>query len=145
MTIYEGTSEIQASFALREMGKGALGIVFAEVRAELDAIASDATLGALAQRVREATVRIEETLGKLAADLGYALLRARVMAEMVIDVLAATELLRQAGADASRIDLADSFIRRRMLNVEHSARRISENATGRVDLDRRLFARVAPE
>jgi len=30
------------------------------------------------------------------------------------------------------------------VNVEHSARRISENATGRLDLDRRLLARVAP-
>ena len=36
MTIYEGTSEIQASFALREMGKGSLGVVFGEVRAELE-------------------------------------------------------------------------------------------------------------
>jgi len=32
MTVYEGTSEIQASFALKEIGKGALGIVFRQLR-----------------------------------------------------------------------------------------------------------------
>ena len=32
-TIYEGTSEIQVSFALKEVGKGALGVVFEDVRA----------------------------------------------------------------------------------------------------------------
>jgi len=143
-TIYEGTSEIQASFALREMGKGALGIVFTETRAELDALASNDKLAAHARRVREATVKIEETLGKLATDLAYALLRARLMSEMVIDVVAATELLKQAAVDPDRIDLAESFIRRRMLNIDHTARRITENAAGRLDLDRRLLARVAP-
>ena len=41
MTIYEGTSEIQASFALKEMGKGALAVVFKELRTELAALHSD--------------------------------------------------------------------------------------------------------
>jgi hypothetical protein len=76
--------------------------------------------------------------------MGYALLRARMMAEMAIDVIAATELLKQAGVDGSRADLAESFIRRRMLAVEHGARRIEENAEGRVDLDRRVLARISP-
>jgi alkylation response protein AidB-like acyl-CoA dehydrogenase len=144
MTIYEGTSEIQASFALREMGKGALGVVFGEVRAELAAMESDPKRAELAKRVAAVTVRVEETLGKLASDMGYALLRARMMAEMAIDVIAATELLKQAGVDGSRADLAESFIRRRMLAVEHGARRIEENAEGRVDLDRRVLARISP-
>jgi alkylation response protein AidB-like acyl-CoA dehydrogenase len=144
MTIYEGTSEIQASFALREMGKGALGVVFGEVRAELAAMESDPKRAELAKRVAAVTVRVEETLGKLASDMGYALLRARMMAEMAIDVIAATELLKQAGVDGSRADLAESFIRRRMLAVELGARRIEENAEGRVDLDRRVLARISP-
>jgi len=144
MTIYEGTSEIQASFALREMGKGALAVVFGEVRAELEAMDADPKRADLAKRVREAIGRVEQTLGKLASDMGYALLRARMMAEMVIDVIAATELLKQAGIEADRIDLAESFIRRRMLAVELRARRILENAEGRVDLDRRVLSRVAP-
>jgi len=56
MTIYEGTSEIQASFALREMGKGALAVVFGEVRSELDAMEADPVRGALARQVRETTI-----------------------------------------------------------------------------------------
>ena len=51
MTIYEGTSEIQASFALKEMGKGALEVVLREVHSELDAIADDPVLGPLAERI----------------------------------------------------------------------------------------------
>ena len=143
MTIYEGTSEIQASFALKEMGKGALGVVFGEVRAELEEMDADPNRAALAGRVREAITKVEQTLGTLAADMGYALLRARMMAEMVIDVIAATELLKQAGADPSRVDVAEGFIRRRMLAVEHGARRIEENAEGRVELDQRLVARIS--
>jgi hypothetical protein len=57
MTIYEGTSEIQASFALKEMGKGALGVVLNEVRAELDAVADDPVLGPPHRRRRERALR----------------------------------------------------------------------------------------
>jgi hypothetical protein len=133
MTIYEGTSEIQASFALREMGKGALAVVFREVRAELDAM--DGDRAALARKVGEAAIRIEGTLKVLFGDMSYALLRAKLMAEMVIDVIAATELLKQAGADPSRLDLAEAFIRRRTLAVEHAARRIEENSEGTLERD----------
>jgi alkylation response protein AidB-like acyl-CoA dehydrogenase len=142
MTIYEGTSEIQASFALREMGKGALAVVFREVRAELDAM--DGDRAALARLVGEAAVRIEGTLKVLFGDISYALLRAKLMAEMVIDVIAATELLKQAGADPSRLDLAEAFIRRRTLAVEHAARRIEENSEGTLERDARLLEWIAP-
>src|SRR5213079_3088331 len=37
-TIYEGTSEIQASFALKEMGKGALFAALETTRAELETL-----------------------------------------------------------------------------------------------------------
>ena len=40
-TIYEGTSEIQVSFALKEIGKGALDIVFDQLRKELGALNAD--------------------------------------------------------------------------------------------------------
>ena len=69
MTIYEGTSEIQASFALREMGKGALAVVFKEVRAELAAMEQDPARAKLARRVREVTIRVEDTLKVLFSDL----------------------------------------------------------------------------
>jgi alkylation response protein AidB-like acyl-CoA dehydrogenase len=142
MTIYEGTSEIQASFALREMGKGALAVVFGEVRSELEAMGGDRA--ALARRVGEAVVRIEHTLKVLFSDMSYALLRAKLMAQMVIDVIAATELLKQAGADPSRLDLAEAFIRRRAIAVEHAARRIEENAEGTLERDKRVLERIVP-
>jgi 3-(methylthio)propanoyl-CoA dehydrogenase len=140
MTIYEGTSEIQASFALREMGKGALGTVFAEARRELEAMKGDPRRSALAAQVEQEIPRIENATKVLFADVGYALLRAKLLAEMVIDVLAATELLRQVGADATRLDLAESYVRRRRLQVELAARRIEENHEGRMDRDARLLA-----
>ncbi len=145
MTIYEGTSEIQASFALREMGKGALAVVFQDVGSELAAMADDPVRGKLAARVEEVMLSIDEASKQLFADPQYALLRAKLLAEMVIDVIAACELLHQVGADESRLDVAASWIRRRMLAAEHSSRRIRENAEGRIERDTRVLAQVAAE
>ncbi len=144
MTIYEGTSEIQASFALKEMGKGALTVVFDEVRSQLSEMADDPTRAELAQRVAQVAELVGETSNHLFADLQYALLRAKLMAEMAIDVIAACELLVQVGADASRLDVAESWVRRRMLAAESSARRIRENADGRLERDARILAALAP-
>jgi alkylation response protein AidB-like acyl-CoA dehydrogenase len=142
MTIYEGTSEIQASFALREMGKGAIAVVFGEVRSELEEMQSDPKRAELASRVIEATGAIDETLQVLFSDFNYALLRAKLMAEMVIAVIAATELLKQAGIEESRLDLAHAFVRRRMLDVEAKARRIKENVEGHLERNGRLLEQV---
>jgi hypothetical protein len=143
MTIYEGTSEIQASFALKEMGKGALAVVFHELRTELAAMHSDPARDALARRVEEVTVRIEEAVKALFSDLSYALLRAKLLAEMVIDVIASCELLKQAGAAPERLPLAEAFIRRRMLDAEHKERRIQQNAKGRLESDGHLLGELA--
>ena len=124
------------------MGKGALAVVFGEVRAELEAMESDPLRAELARRVREATVRVEETLQSLYSDIDYALLRAKLVAEMAIEVITATELLGQAGADPSRIDIAEAFVRRRLLDVEHKAHRIEANVEGRLERDARIVARV---
>jgi alkylation response protein AidB-like acyl-CoA dehydrogenase len=145
MTVYEGTSEIQASFALREMGKGALGVVSQQLRAELGALAGDSVRGGLAKLVEATVGRIEECAGVLFSDVSYALLRAKMIAQMVINALASAELLRQVGADPSRIDLAEAFIRRRMIETETMARRIEENHKGRLERDGRILARSAPE
>jgi len=145
MTIYEGTSEIQASFALREMGKGALGVVFKEVRAELEAMEDDPVRAELARTVREVTIRVEDTLKVLFSDIAYALLRAKLMAAMVIDVITATELLKQVGAEPDRLDIAEAFISRRALTVEEGAQRIAQHSEGRLERDSRLVARVAQE
>ncbi|HEY5657537.1 MAG TPA: acyl-CoA dehydrogenase family protein, partial [Myxococcota bacterium] len=144
MTIYEGTSEIQASFALREMGKGALAVVFKEVRAELASMEQDPARAEMARRVREVTVRVEDTLRVLFSDLSYALLRSKLMAAMVIDVISATELLKQVSADRSRIDIAEAFIRRRSHAVEDGVRRIEDYAVDRLARDARLVERIAP-
>jgi len=145
MTVYEGTSEIQASFALREMGKGALGVVVADVRAQLGAMMSDATRAELAKQVEATVGRIEECALVLFSDVGYALLRAKLIAEMVINVIAAAELLRQVGADPARLDLAEAFVRRRMLETETMARRIRENHKGRLERDERILAEYAKQ
>jgi hypothetical protein len=136
-TIYEGTSEIQVSFALKEIGKGALGIVFDELRKELDAL-SEARLVPLADKVRGGIERIGEASLALIKDFNYALLSARGMAEMVITVIAATELLRQAQVDPRRYDLAASWISRKIGELEMFAARITDNDVSRIERCERI-------
>ncbi len=142
-TIYEGTSEIQVSFALKEIGKGALDVMFEHVREELAGMAGDPERSELAARVGQMTFRVGDATRSLFGDLDYALLRSKLLAEMVIDVGAATELLHQAGADPDRLDLASGFVRRRALEVEHTGRRITENVEGRIGRDANIVARAA--
>jgi alkylation response protein AidB-like acyl-CoA dehydrogenase len=143
MTIYEGTSEIQASFALREMGKGGLGGALAHLKDELGTISGDAKRAELAKLVGTLLGRIQECSQVLFTDLPYALLRAKMIAEMVINAKCATELLHQVGADAARIDLAEAFIRRRVIESEALAKRIEQNPVGRLERDARILAGYA--
>jgi len=145
MTIYEGTSEIQASFALREIGKGALSVMFHHIRGQLAAMAGDPARAGLAKRVEEMTERAEEATRVLFSDLGYALLRAKLMVEMVTDVVASVELLHQAGADPGRRDLAAAWIARRSLEAAHTARRIEAGLGDRLERDERLVEQAAAE
>ncbi len=131
-TIYEGTSEIQVSFALKEIGKGALGIVFEELRKELGALASP-VLAPFAARVVAGIERIEASSHALLSDFGYALLSARAVAEMVIAVIVASELLRQADHAPERIELAARWIHVKMLELEAQARRVIEGDAGRIE------------
>ncbi len=143
MTVYEGTSEIQASFALREMGKGALGVALAQLKDELGAISADPKRAELAKLVGTSLGRIQECAQVLFTDLPYALLRAKMIAEMVINAKCGAELLRQVGADAVRIDLAEAFIRRRVIESEAIAKRIEQNHVGRLERDARILAGYA--
>ena len=131
-TIYEGTSEIQVSFALKEIGKGALAIVFEELRAELGALAQP-VLRHFAERVLAGIARIEESAHALLSDFGYALLSARSVAEMVIAVIVASELLRQAEVAPERTELAARWIHVKMLELESHARRVLEGDAGRIE------------
>jgi Acyl-CoA dehydrogenase, C-terminal domain len=116
-TIYEGTSEIQVSFALKEIGKGALAIVFDEVRADVASVKSDA-LAPLGQRLLQGVERILESASALGADMSYALLSAQSLAEIVISVITGAELLKQADRMPSRIPVATTWIERRMNDLE---------------------------
>ncbi len=131
-TIYEGTSEIQVSFALKEIGKGALLTVFEEVESELEKLQED-PLVSLAARVRAGIERINESAEALAKDLSCALLSARHIAEMVIYVIVASELLRQASVSPSRLDLATYWVNRKMLDVELNAKRVIECGAERIE------------
>jgi len=66
-------------------------------------------------------------------------MRAKFFSEMVIDVIAGAELLRQAGADADRLAVAEAFIRRRAIVDAALARRIEENHEGRMARDAMLL------
>ncbi|HTO52290.1 MAG TPA: acyl-CoA dehydrogenase family protein [Myxococcota bacterium] len=131
-TIYEGTSEIQVSFALKEIGKGALGIVFEELRKELGELRTP-VLKQFAARVTAGIERIEQSAHALLRDFGYALLSARSVAEMVIAVIVASELLRQADVAPERTELAARWIAVKTLELESEARRVIEGDAGRIE------------
>ena len=136
-TIYEGTSEIQVSFALKEIGKGALAIVFDEIRRDLDSL-KRSELTEYAEKIRVGIKRIEEASGALLSDFNYALLCSRPMADMVIAVIVGAELLLQADVSPEREDLAASWVNRRMLDLETDARRIEEGGVERLERCERI-------
>ena len=138
-TIYEGTSEIQVSFALREIGKGALSIVFDEVRRELDTM-NDEACAPYADRVRRGIDRILEASPALLSDARYALLSAQSLAEVVISVIVAAELLKQARLDPRRLDIAASWIDRRMVDVDGRTQRIRAGTVDLLDRCERMIA-----
>jgi alkylation response protein AidB-like acyl-CoA dehydrogenase len=130
-TIYEGTSEIQASFALKEIGKGALLTVIAGLTAELQAVADEEGRG-LAERVLDGIRWLEISFGALVEDPRYALLNAKRVCQMAIDVIAGTELVCQAAVHPDKLALARTFIHRHMLNVEAHARRVASGDASRI-------------
>jgi hypothetical protein len=129
-TIYEGTSEIQASFALKEMGKGALFAVLENTRTELESLGDRHP--DLVRLVCDGITRLSDSVGALMGDPQYALLNAKRVAEMVIDVVVGAELLFQADVAEGKLELAQSFIHRHMNAVEMNARRISSGDATRI-------------
>jgi len=129
-TIYEGTSEIQASFALKEMAKGALFTALEQTRAELEHLRQE-----FPEPVEQVCVGIHwitEAVSSLLADPQYALLNAKRICKMVVDVVIAAELLLQANLSEAKRELATTFIHRRMLAVEMNARRIRAGDASRI-------------
>jgi alkylation response protein AidB-like acyl-CoA dehydrogenase len=129
-TIYEGTSEVQASFALKEMGKGALFATLEEVRTELETLRDK--YPDLVPLVATGIETIMSTAPALMGDQQYALLNAKRVAEMVIDVVASAELLCLADTAPGRLELAQSFVHRHMAAVRLNAERITSGDASRI-------------
>ncbi len=130
-TIYEGTSEIQASFALKEMSKGALFVALEEVREEIESVRAQFP-GPAAELQGAMDQWISASIPALAGDPQYALLNAKRVAEMVIDLVAGTELLLQAPLSEGKKLTAESFIHRRVAAIEVNARRITGGDASRI-------------
>jgi len=141
-TIYEGTSEIQVSFALKEIGKGALGALFEALEAELKAF-EDPELKAYADKVLEGMQHILDASGALLSDFSYALMSAQSLAEVVSSVIAGAELLKQAKADRGRFDIAASWINRRMVDLESRCNRIKSGSADRLERADRIISSVS--
>ncbi len=130
-TIYEGTSEIQASFALREMSKGALFTVLEQTRVDLEQL--DDRFPEEARQVRDGIQAITDSLPGLMTDPSYALLNAKHVCDMVIDVVVAAELLFQAEVEPAKSLGATSYIRSRMALVDMHAKRIQGGDAKRLE------------
>jgi alkylation response protein AidB-like acyl-CoA dehydrogenase len=129
-TIYEGTSEIQASFALKEMGKGALFATMETIRTDLESLGD--RHADLVKEVCGGIEAINRSAPALMGDPQYALLNAKRVAEMVIDVVVGAELLHQADIAPGKLELAASFIHRHMPAVEMNAQRIATGDASRI-------------
>ncbi len=141
-TIYEGTSEIQVSFVLKEIGKGALSVLFERLTQQLEGLV-DPALRAFGDQVRRGMALILDASPALLTDFEYALMSAQSLAEVVGSVIAGAELLKQARADRGRLDLAASWINRRMLDLEARCQRIKTGSHERLDRCDRILA-LAP-
>ena len=130
-TIYEGTSEIQASFALREMAKGALFTALEELGHNLERLNSD--FPEPVEQLRKAIERLSGSLPNLMEDVNYALLNAKRVCDMVVSVVVGAELLFQAGVRPERIELAACYINRTTLELEMHARRIESGDASRLE------------
>jgi hypothetical protein len=129
-TIYEGTSEIQASFALREMSKGALFTALEGTKKDLETL--DDRFPEEAAQVKGGIDALMQSVPALMGDPSYALLNAKRVCDMVIDVVVSAELLFQACEDEDRRVLAEVFINRQMLAVDMNAKRIQSGDASRL-------------
>jgi alkylation response protein AidB-like acyl-CoA dehydrogenase len=129
-TIYEGTSEIQASFALKEMAKGALFSTLEQIEGELEGLRTRHP--ELVELVSDGVKQIRAAVPSLMGDQQYALLNAKRVCEMVIDVVVSAELLCQADMAEGRLELAQSFIHRHIPAVRMNADRINTGDASRI-------------
>ena len=129
-TIYEGTSEIQASFALKEMAKGALFATLEGIEREMAALHT--ARPELVALICDGVKTIRDAVPGLMGDPQYALLNAKRVCQMVIDVVVSAELLCQADLSEGRLELAQSFIHRHIPAVQLNADRIRGGDASRI-------------
>src|SRR5262249_58330669 len=86
----------------------------------------------LAALVSKGIDDIQKSVPALMGDPQYALLNAKRICEMVIDVVVCSELLAQAGLSEQRRALATAFVHRRMPVVEQNAHRILSGDATRI-------------
>lgn len=129
-TIYEGTSEIQASFALKEMGKGALDPALDSLVADLKRLRH--TYPDQVAMLNRGIEDIGNALPTMLEDLSYALLNSKRICDMIIAVMVGAELLFQADASEEKTALAEAYINRKMLEVEFNAKRIESGDATRL-------------
>jgi alkylation response protein AidB-like acyl-CoA dehydrogenase len=141
-TIYEGTSEIQASFALKEMAKGALFATLDGLEHELASlrVARPELVGMVCDGVKT----IRDAVPTLMGDPQYALLNAKRVCEMVIDVVVSAELLCQVDDAEGRLELAQSFINRHIPAVHSNAERIRSGDASRIARYDKILGLTAP-
>lgn len=92
------------------------------------------------RRVRLGIDRVLEASPALLSDPRYALLSAQSLAEVVISVIVAAELLKQARLDPRRLDMAASWIDRRMVDLEGRTQRIRAGTVDLLDRCERMIA-----
>jgi hypothetical protein len=92
------------------MAKGALFATLESIEAELDGLRAHRP--ELVKLVCDGVKAIRDGVPMLMGDPQYALLNAKRVCEMVIDVVTSAELLLQAQYDDVKLDVAGSFIRR---------------------------------
>jgi hypothetical protein len=85
---------------------------------------------------------IMDSSSALLEDVSYALMSARSLADVVSSVIAGAELLKQAKADPARLDLAASWINRRMVDLESKCQRIREGSADRLNRCENIIALI---
>ena len=105
------------------MSKGALFAILDQLRAELEGLKG--SYPDLVAQVAQGIEWINQSLPALMGDPSYALLHAKRLCDMVIDVVVSVEFLQQASLSAEKNPLAKAYVERQMLVVEMNAKRIS--------------------
>ena len=107
--IYEGTSQIQTLAALQAMGKGAAHMLLDDVDKTLKRISKPSLEKALSC-VRDAKGLFEKAAFYISKDKEYAMLSAKNISDMMFDLYASAQLLKQAQISPRKEKLANMYV-----------------------------------